>query len=442
MKTIVFKNRSQFLLLVLSLLLSCLFENSVFAASFTSGNLVVVRVGGGSAALSSVATPVYLDEYTPSGSLVQSIEMPKAVSGSNKRFMLSGSATSEGALSLSTNSKYLVFGGYDADSATAGVASTASATVNRVVARVDSSGSVDITTALTDFSTGNNIRSVTSADGSSFWVSGGATGIAYAALGATTSTQLNSTLTNVRVLEIFGGQLYFTTGSGSTYRLGTVGSGLPTTSGQTLTNLTGIPTSGSPYAYVMFDEVDSVSGQDVLYVADDAKGILKYSLVSGSWTQTGSITATGVRGLTGVRNNGKVTLYASTITSIFSVVDSTGYNGTLSGSLTTRATVAANEAFRGIAFAPTADTTSTPTANALASKDNSVQLSFNGNVVTVDNLPESGTAEIIDLSGRVCEGFTVQAGIKNTFELNEKQGVYVIKVLTDRTVVAKKIVVR
>ncbi|MDR3705450.1 MAG: T9SS type A sorting domain-containing protein [Paludibacteraceae bacterium] len=442
MKTITFKNKSHFLLLVLSLLLACLFENSVFAAGFTSGNLVVVRVGSGSAALSSVATPVYLDEYTPLGSFVQSIEMPKAVSGSNKRFMLSGSATSEGALSLSANGKYLVFGGYDADSATTGVASTASATVNRVVARVDASGDINATTALTDFSTANNIRSVTSVDGSAFWLSGGATGIAYATLGATTSTQLNSTLTNVRVLEIFGGQLYFTTGSGSAYRLGTVGSGLPTASGQTLTNLTGIPTSGSPYAYVMFDEVDSVSGQDVLYLADDAKGILKYSLVSGSWTQTGSITATGVRGLTGVKNNGKVTLYASTATSVFSVVDSTGYNGTLSGSLTTRVTVATNEAFRGIAFAPTADTTSIPTGDALTSKDNRVQISFNGNVVTIDNLTESGTAEVLDLSGRVCQSFPIQSRIKNTLNLNEKQGVYIIKVVTDITVVAKKIVVR
>jgi hypothetical protein len=442
MKTITFKNKSHFLLLLLSLLLPCLFGNSAFAADFTSGNLVVVRVGSGSAALSSVATPVYLDEYTPSGSFVQSIEMPKAVSGSNKRFMLSGSASSEGALSLSANGKYLVFGGYDADSATTGVASTTSATVNRVVARVDASRNIDVTTALTDFSSANNIRSVASVDGSAFWVSGGATGIAYATLGATISTQLNSSLTNVRVLEIFDGQLYFSTGSGSAYRIGTVGSGLPTTSGQTLTNLSGFPTSGSPYAYTMLDESDTVSGVDVLYYADSSTGIIKYSLVSGTWTQTGSITGSGIAGITAAKDGKSVTLYATAPGYIYTVTDTTGYAGTLSGTLTKLVTTATNTAFRGIAFAPQSDTTDNTTGSALTSKDNSAQISFNGNVVAIDNLTENGIAEIIDLSGRVCQSIPVQTGIKNTLELNEKQGVYIIKVVTDRAVVAKKIVVR
>src|SRR5439155_14593480 len=112
-------------------------------------------------------------------------------------------------------------------------------------------------------------------------------------LGRTTSTQLSTTVSNVRAVEIFGGQLYISTSSGSSVRVGTVGSGTPTSSGQTISNLPGFPTSGSPYAFYFADLSSSVSGVDTLYVADDtANQIQKFSLVSGSWTSNGTISAT------------------------------------------------------------------------------------------------------------------------------------------------------
>jgi len=46
------------------------------ASSITPGNLVIYRVGDGSAALGTAATAVFLDEYTPLGTLVQSIALP------------------------------------------------------------------------------------------------------------------------------------------------------------------------------------------------------------------------------------------------------------------------------------------------------------------------------------------------------------------------------
>lgn len=61
------------------------FARRVHAAStFGAGNLVVYRVGDGSAALTANATAVFLDEYTPAGVLVQSIPMPTVVSAPNK----------------------------------------------------------------------------------------------------------------------------------------------------------------------------------------------------------------------------------------------------------------------------------------------------------------------------------------------------------------------
>src|SRR5690242_589471 len=68
-------SRSLVALLVLPTLMA-IGAPSAVAAGFAPGNLVVVRVGTGSGALSSAAAPVFLDEYTPAGSLVQTIPMP------------------------------------------------------------------------------------------------------------------------------------------------------------------------------------------------------------------------------------------------------------------------------------------------------------------------------------------------------------------------------
>src|SRR6266481_9833495 len=204
-------------------------------AGFTQGNLVIYRVGDGTAALGSPATAVFLDEYTPAGTLVQSIALPTVVNGSNKRLTASGSSTAEGLLTLSVDGKYLLATGYDAALATASITTSASATINRVIARVDSSGVVDTTTALSDAISGGNPRSATSTNGTDLWISGTATlgGIRYATFGATTSTAVSTTVTNLRQANVYNGQLYVSDSSGTAVRLGSVGTGTPTTSGQT-----------------------------------------------------------------------------------------------------------------------------------------------------------------------------------------------------------------
>src|ERR671926_389752 len=95
---------------IMLLALLCLSLNSF--AQFTPGNLVIYRVGDGVTPLSTTAAPVFLDEYTPAGLLVQSIAMPTKTSGVNKPLTSSGSAFSEGLINRSTNKKYLVLTGY------------------------------------------------------------------------------------------------------------------------------------------------------------------------------------------------------------------------------------------------------------------------------------------------------------------------------------------
>ncbi len=345
------------------------------APAFRAGSLVVYRVGDGSGSLVNTGSAVFLDEYAPDGTLVQSIAVPTVTTGANRRLIASGTATSEGLLTRSDDGQYLIITGYDAPIPTTGLTTTAATSVPRVVGRIDAGGNIDTSTALTDFASGGNPRGATSTNGTDLWMTGSAGGVRYASLGASSSTQLSTAVTNLRDVRIFGGQLYISTSSGTTVRVGTVGTGTPTTSGQTISNLPGFPTAGSPYGFFLAD-LDGVPGVDTLYVADDTTsgipgGITKYSLISGAWISNGAagLAADSYRGLAGIVNGTSVTLYAtrrggSGATGggqLVSFVDSSGFNGAFAGTPALLATAANNTAFRGVAPAPAVTTVIKPT---------------------------------------------------------------------------------
>ncbi len=319
-------------------------------AQIAPGNLAVLRVGTGAAALTNAATPVFLDEYTPAGGFVQSIALPTAASGSNLPFGSSGTATSEGILTQSADGNYLVAAGYAALPGTTGVASTTSASVPRVIARIGLDGSIDTSTSINNLFSANNARGAATDDGSRFWAVGGNSGVVYAPLGATTGTALNSTApTNIRVVDIFAGQLYVTSGSGSNRGINALGSGLPTTSGQTGTLLPGFPTTTVPSPYDFY-----FADADTAYVADDrtngSGGIEKWVRTGGTWSLAYLLApgaTTGCRGLSGAVLGGVTTLYAtSTGNALVSVADT----GAGPGTFTTLAAAPSNTAFRGVRF--------------------------------------------------------------------------------------------
>ncbi|MFC1409595.1 Ig-like domain repeat protein [Streptacidiphilus sp. N1-12] len=329
-------------------------------STFAAGDVVVYRVGDGGTALSGAGAPVFLDEYSPAGALVRSVALPTTGSGVNKPLVSSGSGTSEGGLTLSADSDYLVATGYDTAVGTTGLSSSAAAALPRTVARIDASGTVDSSTALTDFADGNNPRSAVSADGQEFWVGGAAGGVRYAALGASSSTSLvASTYKNVRQLAIAGGRLYTSADpTKASVTIATVGTGLPTTGPQPVTNLPFAAPPTGPYSYSLLT-LGSGSAPDTLYVADNALGaIVKYGLIDGSWTQLGSVAVPSVTGLTANDDHGTVTVFATssgsagTSGTLYRVTDASGTGGTLAGSATVLAATPANEAFRGVAYAP------------------------------------------------------------------------------------------
>ena len=409
-------------------LLLVLATQILFAGSFTPGNIVVVRLGDGSAALSSAATLVYLDEFTPAGSLVQSVALPAAASGSNHILTMSGTATSEGSLTLSVNGQLLVLGGYDAAPGLASVSSDS--TANRTVAAISANGTVNTATGFLAGSAykKNNIRGAVTQDGTAFWCAGagGSTGGTwYIPAGSfiNSAVQVSSTITTTRNINIFGNQLYTSCSSSSYHGVNAVGTGVPVITGQTSTNLPGMPgadTSSSAYGFYFFDLDPGTPGLDVLYVCDDhtgsTGGVLKYSLVGGTWVSNGSISsAAGLRGITGYASCAGVHLFVSGQGGVFSLSDASGYNQTITGSLNQLVTPATNTVIRGIAFAPG---TTPPTG---------LQVSVTGSNITC-NGTANGSVSTTVTGGTTPYTYNWGAGITTQNRNNLSPGTYSVTV--------------
>src|SRR5262245_66463095 len=134
-------------------------DDRTLLAAFTAGDLVIYRVGSGTGSLVNTGNPVFLDEYTPAGTLVQSVALPTTASGAQKQLIASGTATSEGLLTRSTDGQYLVLTGYAADLGGAvNLPTSTSAKINRTVGRVSFAGSIDTSSAFTDVASGSNPR--------------------------------------------------------------------------------------------------------------------------------------------------------------------------------------------------------------------------------------------------------------------------------------------
>lgn len=338
-----------------------------WATMFTRGDIVVERIGTGAAALSSAAQAVFLDEYTTAGVFVQSIAMPTTAVGAQDALTESGTATSDGLINLSTNGQYLTVTGYNAPLGTATVASSSAATYNRVVGLVNAAGHVDTSTA-SAIITGDNIRSAITTDGSGFWIAGGGTspdrGLYYIPFGSNTATNLNNAA-SAKGIDIFGSTLYASTSTGTdtnVVQVGTAGT-LPTGS-VSLSNLTGLPTGNSPHAMALLHVAATGSALDTIYISDDTGNALsKYCLVAGTWTLEGKV-GTGAQdytGLTAVQSGSTVTLFATLLNGdatsgaaaqLVTITDSSGFQGTLTGTPTLLDTAGTNETFAGVAVVP------------------------------------------------------------------------------------------
>lgn len=348
---------------IFTLLFTVLSITAIAQTPFLPTSVVVYRVGDGAAPLRGVSTKVFLDEYSPTGTLIQSIGLPTAASGANLALTATGSSSSEGLMTLSVDGKYLVFGGYNTDTGFVTPNSTSASSLQRVIGRIDGLAVLNTSTSLgtSGFST-NNIRGVASVNGTEFYISGSGSGVRRAVLGDTTSTRISSSAalyaSNYRAIAIFNNQIFVTSTSGNSKGLLTVGTGLPTDTGNVVTAAPGFPTTGSPYQFFFADLSSTIPGLDVVYVADDGAsgGIQKYSFDGTNWVSNGSVlpATTGTRGLAGIVTGTTVALVTTAGGSkLYSLIDPSGYNQPITASFTEMATAPANTAFRGVALAPT-----------------------------------------------------------------------------------------
>ena len=336
---------------------------------FTAGDLVVYETQGASSSSQAVSLVDYSTSGTSSG---YQVDLPTADSGTTHALTESGAALNDGELTDSADGQSLVATGYDA---APGVASITSAThTPRTVAIVSPTGTVDTSTSLSDTTTeGQNFRSATTAvtGATNVYVGSGA-GAGITTDGGTSATYLNGD--KVHEVQVVNGQLYEST----TKNINQVGTGLPTSGTPSDTSLlsgSNLPANFGPDQYA-FVTLGSGSTPDTLYVADGSNGatsgdpnvVEKYSLESGVWTATGSITVPLVVGLAAQVVNGVAHVYvtgatatsASNNTILDSITDSSGFGGTLSGSATTIATAPTGDDFKGLAWSPAQPSTGAP----------------------------------------------------------------------------------
>ena len=353
MKSIRFRALSGLSLLTLGL------AGAVQAQTFSPHNVIVRVAGDGSAALGSAATVNFLKEFTPAGIATGSVyPLPTTSTPAVPALTMAGSTSTEGAVTLSGDGKYLLVVGYDAAPGVAGIAATTSVADPRVVGRFDWQNGVYSAVRITDAFSAGNIRAAASDNGSEFWTIGSNSGVHYvSSLSATATVAVSTTPANNRYVNIFNGQLYTTSASGTTFGVLAVGSGLPTTAGQTATLLNGFPTVGGTPTASPYDFYITPDGNTV-YVSDDGAvtgtgrgGLQKWTKSSGTYTlaytlKTG-LTA-GLRSLAygGVDGSGNSIFYATdaaTLTNLVTVTDSGA-----AATFATLATAATNTAFRGV----------------------------------------------------------------------------------------------
>jgi hypothetical protein len=255
-------------------LLCTLFAILAQAQNFTSGNLVVLRVGDGSATLAATSAPVSLVEYpiSASASATKTLTIPST--GADK-LTVAGITTGEGQVSLSQNGLYLCLLGYDqltgASSLTAGT---------KVVGRVDNTGTIDLSTKFPTSASGS-VRTAFSDNGLSFWT--GINNFGYVTLGQTTTpTAINGSAPS-RVGAIFKNQLYSLRGFSDLFYTTTA---LPTATSTTATALS-LSTKLSANGFVFFDMDNTISwngtGYDLLYISNSTSGLEKYYFDGTYW---------------------------------------------------------------------------------------------------------------------------------------------------------------
>ena len=332
--------------------ISMVMSSFASAAAITSGNLVLMRAGGtalngpGAAALTTGGTAVFLDEYTTTGTYVQTL--PVSSSGADA-LVVTGSSGSEGLLTPSQDGTQLVFAGYRS---TVGATTNAlsGTAIARVAGTVNLAGTVDTTFSTSGVGSGA-ARSATTANGSSFYYGTGV-GVYYGATSGGAGTLIEAR--NSRQVFLANGNLFATNGStGTAAKVQHYGQ--TPTAARPATPIVTLATSDVTQGLYMLDLSASVAGVDTLYFVNQATNLIaKYTYNGTSWSSNGTIAAVGTSAadILAVVNGSNVDLYMTNGAALYKTTDTSGYGGAISGTFASLISAPTNTAFRGLGSLP------------------------------------------------------------------------------------------
>lgn len=347
--------------------------------NYSSGNIVVSKVGDGTTAIVSagVSLPVQLVEFDPYAATPVALKTVALNNGAGTKLTL-GTLNGEGQLKLSQDGRYITLLGYDsaAGIGLAGAAQTAANNhrfANTTLGRIAVDGTVNYNSYLPSIA-GSSVRSAVSIDGTSAFTK--SSNAAAAALNVNTLTSAATAVATfgtlgIRTLELFSNILFTATGAHAFAYSNAVTSS--TTTGVTSTALpmdaTGRTGTLSLCGFVFLDSDNDIAtgwnntGLDLLYVADQSSGVLKYYFDGTNFKYisvyyaTAALTPSNITGR--INRAGKVELFyttgngAAANNSLLMLTDSRAKNLAFDAAVKVIATGAGlNYAFRGVAFAP------------------------------------------------------------------------------------------
>jgi hypothetical protein len=359
---------------LLTIVLTAFSAFSAFA-QFTAGNLAVYRYGDGTALANGVRVPVFVDEYTPTGTFVRTITIPRSANGGNYGFeglglTAGGLFEGEGFPVLSKDGTTLSVIGYNP--AQSG---------QFVIGTLDAAGTWTANTLVID-AIGAPRSAVV--QGSAVYFNGNDLGVRYKALGTTTASVRVSDQQNApRVLTI--AETVYNGVSATKIFAPIASTSLPQANLPTVSTVFSLDKNSSPAVpsipsgtpLVNAHQVlafKTAGGRTIVYVLDDNGGaplIKKYrSNANGQdWVQFGNISVpANTKSLSGTYTaNVGVTLYFTTYANasagnasqLYSYVNAfTNANEAdpalagLTGSATLIATAPVNTTFRGVTMTP------------------------------------------------------------------------------------------
>ncbi|HEV7925622.1 MAG TPA: hypothetical protein VGR14_09710 [Verrucomicrobiae bacterium] len=335
----------------------------------SSTNVVVVRVGDGSQPLSYVlGNTVYLDQYTPNGAYVNTIQIPDTLPNA---LILSGAPSNGvfmGFLGRSANSEYLTLGGYNVSQPNTAYLSGIASGSSRAIGVVGANGYFALAQLDSGYYTASTpgFNSVASTDGLlNFWLTGiaASSGLKYdhVAINSASYVNLASPAKTCHVAEIDPlGNVAFTASNSAGYTGLNVFNGLPMNAVRFPSLLINVGSTASPEDFAISPDYNTI------YIADDSgtasAGIERWDNVAGTWQNSYTLSSGALAGASGLTVNfgasgswgegvtGAI-LYATTAgggsNSLIQIVDN--------GSSSTPVTVVQagpNQMLRGLRFGP------------------------------------------------------------------------------------------